>query len=115
MCDISRQGLSALKTKLLGFTPKSYHSYSNNVSYKSKEKTRKETAYMEKKLSPWSKSVKIAMIKRDWSVRDLANAVKMSREYVSSVINGRVYSGPAVKMISDVLNIPETARSLNSD
>ena len=70
---------------------------------------------MAKKLSTWCKSVKIAMIERDWSVGDLANAVKMSREYVSAVINGRVYSGPAVKMISDVLNIPETARSLNPD
>lgn len=68
---------------------------------------------MAKKLSVWCKAVKIEMIKRDWGVSDLASAVHMSREYVSAVINGRVYSGPAVKSISDMLNIEETAQSLS--
>ena len=58
---------------------------------------------MAKKLSEWCKAVKIEMIKRDWSVGDLAEAVFMTREYVSAIINGRVYSAPAVKTISDVL------------
>ena len=33
---------------------------------------------MERKLSPWCKEVKIAMIRRDWGVGDLANAVNMT-------------------------------------
>lgn len=67
---------------------------------------------MAKKLSAWCKSVKIELIKRDWDVLELANAVHMSREYVSAIINGRVYSSAAVKAISDVLNVEETAKSL---
>lgn len=70
---------------------------------------------MERKLSPWCKEVKIAMIRRDWGVGDLANAVNMTREYTSAVINGRVYSTPAVKIISDVLNIAENACTLRTE
>jgi len=54
-------------------------------------------------------AVKIAMIQKDWGVADLAQAVKMTKEYTSAVINGRVISEPAVKVISDVLNIEQTA------
>jgi ribosome-binding protein aMBF1 (putative translation factor) len=64
---------------------------------------------MKRKLSPWCKAVKIALIQKDWSVGDLADAVKMSKEYTSSVINGRVISEQAAKVISDVLNIEQTA------
>ncbi len=64
---------------------------------------------MKRKLSPWCKAVKIASIQKDWSVGDLADAVKMSKEYTSSVINGRVISEQAAKVISDVLNIEQTA------
>ncbi len=67
---------------------------------------------MAKKLSKWGKNVKIELIKRDWSVNDLADTVHMSREYVSAVINGRVYSEQAVKLISDTLNIADIARPL---
>ena len=70
---------------------------------------------MERKLSPWCKEVKIAMIRREWGVGDLANAVNMTREYTSAVINGRVYSAPAVKIISDVLNIAENACTLRTE
>lgn len=66
---------------------------------------------MAKKLSEWSKQVKIEMVKRDWGINDLANAVHMSRPYVSAVVNGRVYSAPAVKAISDELNVCEIAYS----
>ena len=64
---------------------------------------------MKRKLSPGCKAVKIAMIQKDWGVADLAQAVKMTKEYTSAVINGRVISEPAVKVISDVLNIEQTA------
>lgn len=43
---------------------------------------------MKRKLSPWCKAVKIAMIQKDWGVADLAQAVKMTKEYTSAVING---------------------------
>ena len=64
---------------------------------------------MKRKLSPWCKAVKIAMIQKDWGVADLAQAVKMTKEYTSAVINGIVISEPEVKVISDVLNIEQTA------
>ena len=82
-----------------------------NVKHKYKLKEDRHMA--KRKLSSWCKAVRIEMIKRDWGVEELAHAVKMSREYTSSVINGRVYSAPAVKIISDTLNIEETANSLN--
>ena len=68
---------------------------------------------MRKVLSPWCKQVKIAMIELDLTVGELAKKIGKSREYTSAVINGRVYAEPMVKAISDVLNIPETACSLN--
>ena len=70
---------------------------------------------MGKVLSPWCKQVKIAMIELDLTVGELAKKIGKSREYTSAVINGRVYAEPMVKAISDVLNIPETACSLNGN
>ena len=68
---------------------------------------------MEKKLTPWCENVKIAMIERELSVQDLADAIGMSRVYTSAVINGRVQSEPAMRLISDTLNIesPEKRKS----
>ena len=70
---------------------------------------------MRKVLSPWCKQVKIAMIELDLTVGEVAKKIGKSREYTSAVINGRVYAEPMVKAISDVLNIPETACSLNGN
>ena len=47
---------------------------------------------MAKKLSAWCKAVKIEMIKRDWSVGDLAEAVLMTREYVSAIIRSEEHT-----------------------
>ena len=68
---------------------------------------------MEKKLTPWCENVKIAMIEREWSVQALADVVGMSRVYTSALINGRVQSEAAMKLISDTLNIesPEKRKS----
>lgn len=66
-------------------------------------------------LSPWCKQAKKAMIDQDITVSELAEKIGKTREYTSSVINGRVYAEPVVKEISDVLNIPETACSLNGN
>lgn len=62
---------------------------------------------MAKKLSPWCKEVKIELIKKDMTVGELAKKVGLSREYTSSIVNGRSYAEPAVKAISDALNIAE--------
>lgn len=67
---------------------------------------------MKKILSPWCKQAKCELIKRDMTVSELADLIGKSREYTSSVLNGRVYAEPVVKAISDVLNIEENAYSL---
>lgn len=66
-------------------------------------------------LSPWCKQAKIKMIELDMSVNQLAEKIGKTREYTSAVVNGRIHSEPAIKEISDVLNIQETACSLNGN
>lgn len=63
---------------------------------------------MEKKLSPWCKNVKIAMIKQDITTTEMAKKLGMNRSYLSSIINGRIYSTMAVKKISDFLGIQDS-------
>lgn len=63
---------------------------------------------MEKKLSEWCKNAKIEMIKRDLKTTRLAEELGMNRSYVSSILNGRIYSSPAVKKISDYLGIADS-------
>lgn len=63
---------------------------------------------MEKKLSAWCKNAKIEMINRDLKTTTLAKELDMNRSYVSSILNGRVYSAPAVKKISDYLGIVDS-------
>ena len=70
---------------------------------------------MKKILSPWCKQAKCELIKQDMSISELAEQVGMTREYTSAIVNGRIYSEPAVKAISDVLNITETACSLSGN
>jgi cyanate lyase len=60
---------------------------------------------MERELPKWCKEAKTAMIWKNLSYDDLAQHVGFTRQYVSSVLNGRVYSEKAVKKISDFLNI----------
>lgn len=62
---------------------------------------------MAKKLSPWCKEAKKALIDKDLDINELAHALSMTRSYVSSILNGRVYSPVAVKKISDYLQIPD--------
>lgn len=45
---------------------------------------------MQKKLSPWCKKAKIAMIQNDISVNDLAEELGCSRCYLSSTLNTTV-------------------------
>lgn len=63
---------------------------------------------MEKKLSPWCKNAKITMIKQDITTTEMAKMLGMNRSYLSSIINGRIYSTMAVKKISDFLGIQDS-------
>ena len=67
---------------------------------------------MARKLSPWCKSAKIAMIQQDISIIDLADKLNLTRSYVTSILNGRVTSPIAVKKISDFLHIPDAGAEL---
>ncbi len=62
---------------------------------------------MKKVMSIWSKHARCELINRDMTVSDLADAIGKAREYTSAVVNGRIRAEPAIKAISDVLNIPE--------
>lgn len=66
---------------------------------------------MNKNLSPWCKLAWHAMIDKGLTVREVAEATGMNRSYVSTIVNGRVYSSLAVKKISDYLEIPDSAGS----
>ncbi len=67
---------------------------------------------MARKLSPWCKEAKKALIDRDMEIGEVAEELGMSRPYVSSILNGRVYSPVAVKKISDLLHIPDADSGL---
>ena len=67
---------------------------------------------MARKLSPWCKSAKIAMIQQDISIIELADKLNLTRSYVTSILNGRVTSPIAVKKISDYLHIPDVEAEL---
>lgn len=62
---------------------------------------------MKHKLPMWCKKAKIRLIERDLSVGELSSKLGMARTYVSSVLNGRVYSEVAIKRISDYLDISD--------
>ena len=66
---------------------------------------------MNKNLSPWCKSAWHRMIDKGLSVSDVAQGTDMNRSYVSTILNGRVYSAVAVKKISDFLGIPDSVSS----
>lgn len=66
---------------------------------------------MNKNLSPWCKSAWHAMIDKGLAVSDVAEGTGMNRSYVSTILNGRVYSKIAVKRISDFLGIPDSVGS----
>lgn len=62
---------------------------------------------MKKRLPPWCKLVKHTLIDKDMDVSELATKTGLARPYLSSIINGRIYSQPAVNKVSDCLGIPE--------
>ena len=60
---------------------------------------------MKRKLSPWCKEVKKAMIDRDMSIADLAAELNISSAYVTRIINGTFIIPETKKRISKYLDI----------
>lgn len=60
---------------------------------------------MKRKLSPWCKEVKKAMIDRDMSIADLAADLNLSSAYVTRIINGTFIIPETKKRISKYLDI----------
>lgn len=64
---------------------------------------------MKIKYSNWSKAVKKAMIDNDMDMNDVAEKMKWTSQYTSSIINGRTYQREAVVKLSHLfkLEVPE--------
>lgn len=64
---------------------------------------------MKRKLSKWCKDVKKQMIDKDMDTSDVANKFGWTRQYASSIVNGRTYQREAVVKVSTLFNldIPE--------
>ena len=60
---------------------------------------------MARPLPTWCKEAKKKLIDNDMSIHELADKIGLSRQYATSIVNGRAYSEPAIQAISDVLNI----------
>ena len=73
-----------------------------------------ESRKTKKILSPWSKEIKKAMIDADLNTNDIAEKFHWTRQYVSSIINGRTYQREAVTSISLYLGVtvPEDRSTL---
>jgi transcriptional regulator with XRE-family HTH domain len=61
-----------------------------------------------RELSPWCKRAKIAMIEKGIKGIELARELGYSRTYVTAILNGREKCPPAIKRISDYLNISDS-------
>lgn len=61
---------------------------------------------MKKELSPWGKQCKMQMVALDKSLTDISNETGLSRQYISSIINGRVIPpADTLHTISKALNV----------
>ena len=58
---------------------------------------------MKRKLSPWCKAVKIAMIQKDWGVADLAQAVKMTKAW--SATPGEMYKKTVLRRLCKLIDL----------
>ena len=70
---------------------------------------------MNRELSPWCKRAKIAMIEKGITGVELAKDLKYNRSYVTSILNGREKCLPAIKRISDYLNISDSDQEESND
>ncbi len=60
---------------------------------------------MGRKLPLWCRNAKHAMIDKNIGTGEIAGALGYTPQYVSSIINGRVYAAAAVKRISYFLGV----------
>ena len=58
-------------------------------------------------LPTWCKEAHHAMTDKDLDCTDVADGIGKTRQYVSSIVNGRVYTEAGVKQISDFLGISD--------
>ncbi len=56
-------------------------------------------------LSDWSKAIKHAMIDQDMDINDIAEKFHWTPQYVSGLINGRIYFIEPVNRLSVFFNI----------
>ena len=67
---------------------------------------------MARELPGWWKVAKSVVVYSDMFITGLAEKIGKTREWTSAVVNGRVYSEPTMKEISDYLNIENESFSI---
>ena len=61
---------------------------------------------MKKELSPWGKQCKMQMVALDKRLADISKETGLSKQYISSIINGRVLPpADTLQAISRALNV----------
>lgn len=61
---------------------------------------------MKKELSPWGRQCKVQMLVLGKDLKLLSQEIKLSRSYISAIINGRIIvPEETVKAISDALEV----------
>ena len=66
---------------------------------------------MKKQLSNWGKQCKAQMVLKGKSLADISNETKLSKTYISAIINGRVVvPDETAKAISDALEVDMALR-----
>lgn len=70
---------------------------------------------MKRDLSPWCKRAKLTMFERGITDTKMAKDLGYSRCYVNSIVNGRLKCLPAIKRISDYLNISDSDKKEQDD
>lgn len=64
-----------------------------------------------RELSPWGKQCKVQMLVLGKSLADLSAETKLSRTYISSIINGRmIVPEDTVRLISNALGVDMALR-----
>lgn len=64
---------------------------------------------MKRELSPWGKKCKTQMVELNKSLADVSKETRLSRTYISSIINGRTLAPKeTILCISRALQVDET-------
>lgn len=59
-----------------------------------------------RELSPWGKQCKVQMVVLDKTLADLSTETKLSKTYISSIINGRMIPPEdTIRIISNALEV----------